>query len=96
MRKSTKILSVIVAGTLAAAGLSFAQLAGKGTEVKAQAPAPCVCSRTVAIVGAEEPTTVAGQAYPRFGITHCQCGPLACVSQVPFSIGAANQLVCVK
>ena len=99
MRKSTKVVSLALIGILAAAGASFgiAQIVGKGPEVKVQTtPAPCACSRTTAIAGADEPETAPGQLYPRFGITVCQCGALTCVSQIPFATGAANQLACVK
>ena len=97
MRKSTRIVSITVAGLFAATAAGIAWLAINGSHVSAQTPpAPCACSRATAIVGTDEVTAVPGQLQPRFGITHCQCGAATCVSQIPFGSMGVPQLFCVK
>jgi hypothetical protein len=97
MRKSTKAVSIGVAGLFVAAGLSLALLTLDGAHVSAQtSPAPCACSRATAVVGADEVSGVPGQFQARFGIVHCQCGAATCVSQIPFASGGVHQLACVR
>ena len=97
MRKSTKVVSIAISGILLAAAASVALLATDGSRVQAQTPpAPCACSRSTPIIGADELTTVPGQLAPRYGIIHCQCGAATCVSQVAYGSVGLPQLYCVK
>ena len=97
MRKSTKVVSIGVAGLFVAAGLCLSLLTLNGAHVSAQTPpAPCACSRATAVVGTDEGSSVPGQFQARFGIVHCQCGAATCVSQIPFASGGLHQLACVK
>ena len=97
MRKPTKVFFIGILGILAAAAASVALLITHGSEVKAQTPpAPCACSRSTPIFGADEATSVPGQLQPRYGITHCQCGAATCVSQVAYGSVGIPQLFCVK
>ena len=83
-----------MAVTAVAAGTLFVL---RGAEVRAQTPpAPCACSRSTPIFGADEVTSVPGQLQPRYGITHCQCGAATCVSQVAYGSVGIPQLFCVK
>ena len=97
MRKSARALAITVSGVLLAAAASVALLATEGSRVQAQTPpAPCACSRSTPIIGADEVSLVPGQMTPRFGIIHCQCGAATCVSQVAYGSVGLPQLYCVK
>lgn len=97
MRRSARIVSIGISGCLLAAAASVAFFATSGSRVQAQtAPAPCTCSRSTPIVGADEVSLVPGQLTPRFGIIHCQCGAATCVSQVAYGSVGLPQLYCVK
>ena len=96
MRKSTRIVSIAVSGILlAAAGVALLATNGSRAQVQSS-PAPCVCSRSTPIIGADDITAVPGQLAPRYGITHCQCGAATCVSQVAYGSVGIPQLFCVK
>jgi len=97
MRRPAGILSLVLTAALLAAAASAILLATKGSRAQAQTPlAPCVCSRSTPIVGADEITAVPGQLSPRYGIVHCQCGAATCVSQVAYGSVGLPQLFCVK
>lgn len=97
MRKPARALAITVSGVLLAAAASVALLATEGSRVQAQTPpAPCACSRSTPIIGADEVSLVPGQLTPRFGIIHCQCGAATCVSQVAYGSVGLPQLYCVK
>ena len=97
MRKSVRIVSIAVSGMLLVSAAGFVLLTTNGSSAQAQTPpAPCVCSRSTPIVGADEVTVVPGQIAPRYGITHCQCGTATCVSQVAYGSVGMPQLFCVK
>ena len=97
MRKSARALAITVSGVLLAAAASVALLATEGSRVQAQTPpAPCACSRSTPLIGADEVSLVPGQLTPRFGIIHCQCGAATCVSQVAYGSVGLPQLYCVK
>ena len=97
MRKSTKVVSIGVAGVFVAAGLCLALLTLNGAHVSAQTPpAPCACSRATPVIVADDVTAVPGQLQPRYGIIHCQCGAATCVSQVAYGSVGIPQLYCVK
>ena len=97
MRRSARIVSFAISGCLLAAAASVALLATDGSRVQAQTPpAPCACSRSTPIIGADDITAVPGQLAPRYGIIHCQCGAATCVSQVPYGSVGIPQLFCVK
>lgn len=97
MRKPARALAITVSGVLLAAAASVALLATEGSRVQAQTPpAPCACSRSTPIIGADEVSLVPGQLTPRFGIIHCQCGAATCVSQLAYGSVGLPQLYCVK
>ena len=97
MRKPARALAITVSGVLLAAAASVALLATEGARVQAQTPpAPCACSRSTPIIGADEVSLVPGQLTPRFGIIHCQCGAATCVSQLAYGSVGLPQLYCVK
>lgn len=97
MHKTAKVTSIGVLGALVVAALAVGLLGTNGSEVKAQTPpAPCACSRSTPITGADDVTAVPGQLQPRYGITHCQCGAATCVSQVAYGSVGIPQLFCVK
>lgn len=97
MRRSARIVSFAISGFLLAAAASVALLATDGSRVQAQTPpAPCACSRSTPLIGADDVTTVPGQLAPRYGIIHCQCGAATCVSQVAYGSVGLPQLYCVK
>ena len=97
MSKPARALAITVSGVLLAAAASVALLATEGSRVQAQTPpAPCACSRSTPIIGADEVSLVPGQLTPRFGIIHCQCGAATCVSQVAYGSVGLPQLYCVK
>ncbi|MCC7483480.1 MAG: hypothetical protein IT529_00695 [Burkholderiales bacterium] len=97
MRTRTGYVSIGVGAALLAAAAGVAMLFADGANVRAQTPpAPCVCSRSTPIVGADEVTIVPGQLQPRYGITHCQCGAATCVAQVAYGSMGIPQLACVK
>jgi hypothetical protein len=97
MRKSAKFTSIAILGGLIAGALAAGVLWSSGSVVRAQTPpAPCSCSRSTPIVGADEVTVVPGQLAPRYGIIHCLCGAATCVSQVAYGSVGIPQLYCVK
>ena len=97
MRRSARVVSFAISGFLLAAAASVALLATDGSRVQAQTPpAPCACSRSTPLVGADDVTAVPGQLAPRYGIIHCQCGAATCVSQVAYGSVGLPQLYCVK
>ena len=97
MHRSTKAAAIALSGVLLAAAASVALLATDGSRVQAQTPpAPCACSRSTPIIGADEVSAVPGQLQPRYGIIHCQCGAATCVSQVAYGSVGIPQLYCVK
>ena len=97
MRKSIRIVSLTVSGIVLAAAASVALLATSGSSAQVQgAPAPCACSRSTPLIGADDVTAVPGQLAPRYGIIHCQCGAATCVSQVAYGSVGLPQLYCVK
>jgi len=97
MRRPTGTQSLVLASILFATAAAATLIAANGSRAQAQTPlAPCVCSRSTPIVGADEITAVPGQLSPRYGIVHCQCGAATCVSQVAYGSVGLPQLFCVK
>jgi hypothetical protein len=97
MRRSTNAVAVALSGVVLAVAGSIVFLGTDGSRAQAQTPpAPCACSRSTPIVGADEITAVPGQLAPRYGIIHCQCGAATCVSQVAYGSVGLPQLYCVK
>lgn len=97
MPKSISMMTIAVSGVLLAAAAGFALLAPSGSRAQAQtSPAPCACSRSTPLLGADDVSAIPGQLQPRFGITHCQCGAATCVSQVAYGSVGLPQLFCVK
>src|SRR5262245_16117989 len=96
MRTSTRLLSIVLSSLALAAVAAFVVLVPHGVGAQAQTPpAPCACSRSTPIAGADEVSAVPGQLQPRFGITHCTCGAATCVSQVAYGSLGVPQLFCV-
>ena len=96
MSNSRKLVYAGVA-LLLFTGVAAGLMRTTGAEVRAQTPpAPCVCSRATAILGADEVSTGPGPRQPRFGVVHCQCGLATCVSQVSYASVGTPQLFCVK
>ena len=63
------MIAIAVSGILLAAAAGVVLLATNGSRAQAQTPpAPCACSRSTPIVGADEVSAVPGQLQPRFGI----------------------------
>jgi hypothetical protein len=97
MHRSAKAAGIALSGLLLAAAVSVALLVTDGSRVQAQTPpAPCACSRSTPIIGADDISAVPGQLAPRYGVIHCQCGTATCVSQVAYGSVGIPQLYCVK
>ena len=97
MLASTRTISLAVSAALVATVTCVTLLVADGSRAQAQgAPAPCACSRSTPIIGADEVTLVPGQLAPRYGMIHCQCGAATCVSQVAYGSVGIPQLYCVK
>jgi len=97
MRKSARIVSIAVSGILLVSAAGVALFAMNASRAQTpSSPAPCACSRSTPILGADDVTVVPGTAAPRYGVIHCQCGIATCVSQITYGSVGVPQLFCVK